>query len=504
MNPSDYSFDREEAVRKSAELLRDFRAAFFPLDVFKMLSAFGRQISLCTYDGLESLPAAKAAISGVNPQMISRDGFCCLLPDTLFRFGKNFVEGPAWFLYYNDSIRESRIRFTLMHELGHIVLGHHRKMDTNILFGLDKLPEYRALDHQADLFSINMLAPAPAVYRFLKEHGFSWVPRQFEWKLTNPDKPYLRNFRGSVPNPEVLVMTAFGLSQAAANQRLRELSDEMIIWESLDRELYSFLETIPYRSGWFCDICHTRRRTTSFYCPACGRAPRYEYRDFGAFSRPVIGLRENGSFAFCSVCGNADLPEDAAYCPVCGNPVINECENAQHTDGDFIRSGMDIIRGTHRCKPTDVFCGTCGVLTAFGRNHGPQFRMWLSSWGGERCRIREAHYPEIFPSGEGRLQRCPSCGSTRTLWGGLSCADCLQSLQNRCVSDGGEKHVCGVNDRYCRICGNPTLFFQAGMLPEYTETETFAELRKAEKYSVRKRAARLIIQPDGEICCLNL
>ena len=95
-------------------------------------------------------------------------------------------------------------------------------------------------------------------------------------------------------------------------------------------------------------------------------------------------------------------------CPVCGNPVINECENAQHTDGDFIRSGRDIIRGTHRCKPTDVFCGTCGVLTAFGRNHGPQFRMWLSSWGGERCRIREAHYPEIFPSGEGRLQRCPS------------------------------------------------------------------------------------------------
>ena len=179
---------------------------------------------------------------------------------------------------------------------------------------------------------------------------------------------------------------------------------------------------------------------------------------------------------------------------------MNECENAFQTDGDFIRSGMEIIRGTHRCKPGDIYCGTCGVLTVFGRRHGPKENMWLSNPTSDRCRTMKTYYPEVIPTDDGRLLKCPACGSIRTMRDGRYCADCKQPLQNVCDTEGKGAHSCGANDRYCSICGKPTIFHRAGWLTEYTETREFAELLAAEKHSMKKRASRLLIQPDGEIC----
>lgn len=496
MNAFDRSFGRKEAVQKSAELLRDMRTASFPLDVYGLLSTFGQQIQLVPYAELETNPDKNAA--GVNPQMMSKDGFCTRIRDALIEYGDKFVEGSVWYVYYDDTAWKSRIRFTLMHELGHITLRHHQLLNMDTLIDLDSNPEYKAADKQADLFSINVLAPAPAVYRILKEHGFTYDKKKADWQLTNPNAPFLQNL-GDVPHPEVLIMTAFGLSQPAANWRLHELPLELEVWKQIDPDLYNLVEKLPHRSGWFCWVCHTRRRTTSMYCPGCGKGFHYEFKDFGKFSRPVMGLRKNGQFEFCSVCGNEDFPEDAEFCPICGNPVVNECENAFQTDGDFIRSGMEIIRGTHRCRPGDIYCGTCGVLTAFGRRHGPKENMWLSNPTSDRCRIVKTHYPEVIPTDDGRLLKCPACGSTRTMRDGRYCADCKQPLQNVCDSEGKGAHSCEANDRYCRICGKPTIFHRAGWLTEYTETSEFAELLSAEKRGMKKHASRLLIQPDGEI-----
>ena len=216
-----------------------------------------------------------------------------------------------------------------------------------------------------------------------------------------------------------------------------------------------------------------------------------------------MGLRENGQFAFCSVCGNTEYPEDAAYCPICGCPVINECENAYHTDGDFIRSGMQVIRGTHRCRPTDIYCGTCGVLTTFGAQHGPRKNMWLPDKKSERCRTQSTSYSSVFPTADGRLLRCPSCGSEKTIRDGRYCADCMQPLENSCVSDGGDSHPCDPNARYCRICGKPTMFYQAGLLPEYSGTETYSTLLQAEADAIKPQSLRLMIGSDGAIIILN-
>ena len=148
MNVFDRSFERKEAVQKSAELLRDMRTASFPLDVHGLLSAFGQQIKLVPYAELGTNPQAKA--TDVNPQMMSKDGFCTRVRDALIEYGDGFVEGSVWYVYYDDKAWKSRIRFTLMHELGHITLRHHQLLNMDTLVDLDNNPEYKAADKQAD------------------------------------------------------------------------------------------------------------------------------------------------------------------------------------------------------------------------------------------------------------------------------------------------------------------------------------------------------------------
>ena len=498
---SDQCFNREKAVLLSAELLRDAGVAFFPIDVKRLLASF-RQLYLFPYStiGDRSDPEKRAAAIAALP---SKDGFCTRIHDVLIDFGDGPVDGYNWNIYYNDSSLEARIRFTLMHELGHVLLGHHQTLNTDTITGKEDDPEYRAADAQADQFSINILAPAPAVFQLLKEHGFSCLKATGgRWKLTNRNAPFLR-YLGKLPDPVELITVAFGLSQAAAERRLAELNDELAIWLDLDERLYHFITGMAHRSGWYCWVCNTRRRTTSPYCPGCGKGWDYIYKDHGRFSRPVMSLRKNGQFAFCSVCGNTEFPDDAAFCPVCGCPVINECENAYHTDGDFIRSGMHIVRGTHRCRPTDIYCGTCGVLTAFGAQHGPKKNMWLPGRKNDRCRTHGTAYPAVLPTKEGRLLKCPSCGSKKTIRDGRYCAECRQPLENCCVSDGAGSHACDPNDRYCRICGRPTIFYQAGFLPAYTETEAWTQLRAIEAKASKHSSVLLMLQCDGSMTIMN-
>lgn len=493
------AFGRVKAVRAAAELLRCIGTAFFPLEHENVVSRFKGQILLFTYEAIKDKGALQAAGLNIDPKDVSKDGFCLRLQDSLIRSGEVNLPGSKWNVFYEDNSQPARIRFTLMHEIGHIMLGHHQQLEADALIGLEGDPRYRLADAQADAFSISALAPAPAVYRLLHGHGFSCVIRKGlpSWELTDPDALFLRNL-GNPPNPEELVMTAFGLSQAAAHRRLMELASDMKLWDRMDPELYAAVENIPHRSGWYCHVCNTRRRTSSLYCPGCGAHHYYEYKDFGKFSPPVIGLRENGQFEFCSVCGNDQYPEDALFCPICGCPIVNECENAYTTDGDFIRSGMWVVRGTHRCKASDIYCGKCGVVTAFGRRYGPKENMWTKH-SKERRRMAGTRYPRVFDVKDGRLQACPACGSTRTMRDGRYCADCMQPLQNVCTSGKGEKHFCGLEDRYCPICGQPTVFFQAGFLPEYKESETFQHLLKTEGLRENQKQTPLVIKDDGRI-----
>ena len=494
MSGSDDLRDRKKAVQLSAELLRDAGIAFFPIEAKRIFRSFRHQIRLHTYQDLQN---ASGQIEGASPlKQFSEDGFSIRIRDVLIDLETGPVTANLWDIYYNSEIKDTRIRFTLMHELGHILLNHHQILNTDSFEGMQGDPFYRLADTQADWFSISLLAPAPAVYRLLKEHGFS-MPRHSKgiWTVTDSEAPMLKEL-GSKPDPTQLVSVAFGISRQAAERRLSELPEELALLEEADKGLFCYLEQVHHRSGWYCWVCNTRRQASSTYCTGCGKGWHYEYRDYGRFSRPVMELRENGQFAFCSVCGNDEYGSDASYCPVCGSPVVNECENARYAEGDFIRSGMNVIRGTHRCRPTDIFCGVCGVTTAFGSRHGPKENLWLPGKNSDRCRTKSTVYPTVLKEQDSHLPSCPVCGSKRTIREGRYCADCMQPLQNVCTGP-AKHHACAVSDRFCQACGAPTVFFQSGFLPDYTTTETYATLLRAENENSHTPAPEFYIFVEG-------
>ena len=68
MSESKLSFQREKAVRTSAELLRNSGIAFFPLDIRRMLkSSFSRQIRLIPYKNLDAASLREGADETADP-----------------------------------------------------------------------------------------------------------------------------------------------------------------------------------------------------------------------------------------------------------------------------------------------------------------------------------------------------------------------------------------------------------------------------------------------------
>ena len=71
--------------------------------------------------------------------------------------GVSILDRNKWYIVYDDTISKQRARYTIAHELGHIILGHPikagyhaRTIDTN-------KPE---TEWQADRFAAGLLAPA--------------------------------------------------------------------------------------------------------------------------------------------------------------------------------------------------------------------------------------------------------------------------------------------------------------------------------------------------------
>lgn len=106
----------------------------FPLDCYDLCSQL--EIELIPYSQLSPEKQKKAYEA-------SKDGF-----NLLVEIAKGiFVQT----IYYNDNMPEQRIRFTIMHEIGHIVLDHSEHSDL--------------AESEANHFAKYALAPPPLVHK---------------------------------------------------------------------------------------------------------------------------------------------------------------------------------------------------------------------------------------------------------------------------------------------------------------------------------------------------
>lgn len=110
----------------------------FPLDCFEICKQRG--IRLIPYSELSQI--AKEALNTA-----SKDGCCAKVEIENGKF--------VWVIYYNDRMPKKRIRFTIMHELGHIILDHSEDSEL--------------AESEANYFAKYALAPPPLIHRLYVE-----------------------------------------------------------------------------------------------------------------------------------------------------------------------------------------------------------------------------------------------------------------------------------------------------------------------------------------------
>lgn len=133
MRLSGNRYDEIEAI--VVDFFKTININKFPLDCFEICDQRG--IVLIPYSELSE--KEKAALNTA-----SEDGSCVLV-----ELQKDIF---AWAIYYNDKMPKQRIRFTIMHELGHIILDHSEHSDL--------------AESEANYFAKYALAPPPLIRQF--------------------------------------------------------------------------------------------------------------------------------------------------------------------------------------------------------------------------------------------------------------------------------------------------------------------------------------------------
>lgn len=305
------------AFEKSQQVLNQLRILTFPIDIFSVLKDAGIFV--------ETVSEFKAHFPSNKTQI--RDARCYY-----------YVEANEYLILYNENVNEYRIRFSLAHELGHIVLGHLNEEITELSRGgLDDITYYK-MEGEANVFAGNFLAP-PIIINEIVGNDF------YDTRL---------------------LMKTFALSEPSLNEYRKR---DFILWQFIpmlpeEKQIISRYKNPVYR----CINCQyeiTSKNTK--YCPICGnnkftdKEGKIElyYDDFDELT--------DGRLRICHVCKNEDIGY-GIYCPICGFPVENKCTG----DKNKGVSCGPVSKGNFR------YCPDCGSTTTFFA------RKLLKSWEEEQ------------------------------------------------------------------------------------------------------------------------
>ncbi len=107
--------------------------------------------------GAAELPIKVLKIAGACGVRVAKDSVVqCLEPEVS---GCTLLDESGWQIIYRDSENRGRTRFTIAHELGHILLGHELAPDKSGHFRTAS-DRREPAETQADEFAARLLAPA--------------------------------------------------------------------------------------------------------------------------------------------------------------------------------------------------------------------------------------------------------------------------------------------------------------------------------------------------------
>ena len=138
-----------EIDKEVCKLFKRISIKKFPIDCFDICKQM--KIKVCSYSELDE------KTKGMCKEWASIDGFHALIEISKGKY--------EYRIYYNDLMNDRRIRFTIMHEIGHIVLNH---TEHSIL-----------AESEANHFAAYALAPPPLIH-YMKVEDFMDLAVIFE------------------------------------------------------------------------------------------------------------------------------------------------------------------------------------------------------------------------------------------------------------------------------------------------------------------------------------
>ena len=176
----------------------------FPFSIKKIVQERGNGNITCK-------PFSKAALYGVDITTFGSESA------TIFAYSGRYI------IFYNEQEKTERVRFSIGHELGHYLLGHD--------FNLPKGDQYDRQEVETNFFAAQLLMPEQILREFQK--------------------------RGAVINRQFL-MTAFRVSEQAADKRIETLSKTNYEWRS--RAEKEFDDVILMKFASFMNRVYPQRR----------------------------------------------------------------------------------------------------------------------------------------------------------------------------------------------------------------------------------------------------
>lgn len=245
-------------------------------------------------------------------------------------FTDYYVNKDMFYIYYNDLdlniVTSNRYRWNIAHELGHVLLNHHKNNSKTRIFRCALSDEeYDSLEEEADYFAQLLLVPHAALLGFHIENS-----------------------------NHIKIMCK--ISGPASRKRYYEY----VNWRShinakdeYDNKIFHYYYNFIYKHQ--CTNCSAKLiQRYGRYCPICGNKNSLQWGD-GKMIYEKLNTYDNGKLKECPNCQNEETNMDGDFCHICGKQLKNYCSD----DGCSCNEPL----------PTNArYCPICGSESTFYRN----------------------------------------------------------------------------------------------------------------------------------------
>lgn len=260
-------------------------------------------------------------------------------------------ETGMYYIVYDDVTISSsdRIAWTIMHEIGHIILGHLVEFkETDLNRGGMTSKQYGVLEVEAHYFAAEFLMPT-AILKYFKGITVDEIALLFGVSDKAAGKKYKRVFESDyLPNGEY------------DKQVIRNFYKFLITEtdEAIYRSIYRTWG-IPWKAKYVsvcrkCPDCYSYiDDPKAIHCSYCGSVIERSEMYSNMFERmrarseftKIPGTRHHGypywksltvngmkhtKLTVCPLCLNHEASDGATHCRICGTPLINEAERIEN------------------------------------------------------------------------------------------------------------------------------------------------------------------------------